>query len=220
MRRSTQADDICNCAIFAQNCLTMSLSKFKKNCIESDSDSDFENPPKSKRFREFSDVELRNLQDDLDPTNTVKSDAKCERILTAYLEQIGKNVNYLDYSKEELNHTLGKFWFAARPKKEGSEHYTVSSLKHIRYALKRIIFKKNKIDIITNPFFSESEQLFKDACRELKKKGYGSIKHTEEIKPSGSYLRLSKTSLKPFQNLCLLHRISQRFYHKMSPFFH
>ena len=162
----------------------MSLSKFRKNYIDSDSDSDFETAPKSKQFREFSDDQICTLQDDLDPANTVKSDAKWERILSAYLEQIGKNVNYLDYSNEELNSMLGKFWFTARPKK--GEHYTVSSLKHIRYALKRIVFKKKKIGIITNPFFTESELLFKEACRELKKKSFGSIKHMEEIKSSGS----------------------------------
>ena len=164
--------------------VNMSLSKHKKNCIESDSDSDFEAPP-SKRFREFSDQELKELKQDLDPINTVKSDAKCERIFTAYLQQIGKSVTYLKYTNQELNKTLGKFWFAARPKK--AEHYTVSSLKHIRYALKRIIFKKKKVDIITNPLFTDSEDCFKDACRELKKKGYGSVKHTEEIKPAGTH---------------------------------
>ena len=95
----------------------MSLSKFRKNYIDSDSDSDFETAPKSKQFREFSDDQICTLQDDSDPANTVKSDAKCERILSAYLEQIGKNVNYLDYSNEELNSMLGKFWFTARPKK-------------------------------------------------------------------------------------------------------
>ena len=107
--------------------------------MKSDSEDDFEEP-QSKRFREFSDEQLQDLQEDLDPTNTVKSDAKCERILTAYLTQIGKNINYLNYSHEELNKTLGKFWFAAQPQK--GKHYSVSSLKHIRYALKRIIFKR------------------------------------------------------------------------------
>ena len=112
----------------------MSLSKFKRNLIESDSDSDFEETPTAKCFREFSDEQLQDLQEDLDPANTIKSDAKCERILIAYLKQIGKSVTYLKYSHEELNKVLGKFWFAATPTK--GQHYTVSSLKHIRYALK------------------------------------------------------------------------------------
>ena len=94
--------------------------------------------------------------------------------------------DYWNYTNKDLNEVLGKFWFAAHNQK--GDHYKVTSLKHIRYALKRILQRKNKIDILTHPNFSESQKLFKDACHELKKKGYGSIEHTEEIKPTGMYI--------------------------------
>ena len=85
--------------------------------------------------------------------------------------------DYCNYTNKDLNEVLEKFWFAAHNQK--GDHYKVTSLKHIRYALKRILQRKNK---------SESQKLFKDACHELKKKDYGSIEHTEEIKPTSMYI--------------------------------
>ena len=126
---------------------------------------------------------MSELQDDLDPANTVKSDAKCERILIAYLKQTHQSEDYISYSEVQLDKILGNFWFAARNQK--GDYYSVSSLKHIRYALKRILFKKKKIDILSHPDFADSRLKFSDACRELKIKGFGSVKHTKEIKPHG-----------------------------------
>ena len=92
----------------------MSLSKHKN---EEDSDSDFE-LVMPKRFRIMNDSELKTLQDELDPVNTVKSDQKCERIFTSYLQAIKMNEKYWEYSDEELDTILGKFWFAAAPQKK------------------------------------------------------------------------------------------------------
>ena len=164
----------------------MALSKPLHNEHEMSSDSDFEDPP-NKRFRELSDAQLSDIQDDLDPKNTVKSDAKCERILVAYLKQLEKADSYWEYDNSELDKILGKFWFAARNQK--GDYYSVSSLKHIRYAIKRILFKKKKVDILSHPDYADSRLKFNDACRELKIKGYGSVKHTPEIKPHGKHVK-------------------------------
>ena len=163
----------------------MALSKPIVNNDDMSSDSDFEEPV-NKWFCELTDQDLSELQDDLDPKNTVKSDAKCERIIIAYLKQIKSTTNYWEYENSELDKILGKFWFAARNQK--GDYYSVSSLKHIRYAIKRILFKKNKIDILSHPDFADSRLKFTDACHELKIKGYGSVKHTPEILPHGKHL--------------------------------
>ena len=119
----------------------MSLSKHKN---DDDSDSDFEQVM-PKRFRIMDDSELKTLQDELDPVNTVKSDLKCERIFTSYLQAIKMNEKYWKYSNQELDNILGKFWFAAVPqKKEKGEHYSLATLKHIRYVLKRLLYKNGK----------------------------------------------------------------------------
>ena len=161
----------------------MSLSKIKS---EQDSDSDFEEI-QPKHFRIMNDAEIKNLQDELDPANTVKSDQKCERIFVSYLQAIEMDEKYWEYSNEQLDNILGNFWFATAPqKKEKGEHYSLATLRHIRYALKRLLYKHGKkVDILTHPDFSESQKLFTDATRELKKKGYGATKHTKEIKASG-----------------------------------
>ena len=163
----------------------MALSKPVNPEHEMSSDSDFEEPS-IKRFRELSDEQLSDIQEDLDPKNTVKSDAKCECILVAYLKQLQMSEIYWEYENSDLDKLLGKFWFAARNQK--GDYYSVSSLKHIRYALKRILFKKKKIDILSHPDYADSRLKFNDACRELKIKGYGSVKHTPEIKPHGKHL--------------------------------
>ena len=50
----------------------MSLRKQKRNVIESDSDSDFEEQLQNKCFYEFSIKELPDLQDEFDPAYIVK----------------------------------------------------------------------------------------------------------------------------------------------------
>ena len=55
------------------------------------------------------------------------------------MKQINKPENYWEYSTDELDKVLGTFWFAVTPQKEGSDHYTVSSLHHIRYGIKRLL---------------------------------------------------------------------------------
>ena len=102
------------------------------------------------------------------------------------LKQIKSTKSYWEYENCEFDKILGKFWFAARNQK--GDYYSVSSLKHIRYAIKRILFKKNKINILSHPNFADSRLKFTDACRELRIKGYGSVKHTPEIPPHGKHL--------------------------------
>ena len=81
---------------------------------------------------------------------------------------------------------LSVFWFAVSPEKEGATHYSVSSLHHIRYAIKRILQANGRdFDYTVDPKFSKSQRMFKEACKELKRKGFGHVKHTDEIKPKG-----------------------------------
>ena len=63
--------------------------------------------------------------------------------------------DYWNYTNNDLNEVLEKFWFAAHNQK--GDHYKVTSLKHIRYALKRILQRKNKIYILTHPNFSKAK---------------------------------------------------------------
>ena len=109
--------------------------------------------------------------------------------MVKYLKQTNQNEDFTNYDIDHLDKMLGSFWFAMSPEKQGSEHYTVSSLHHIRYAIKRILQNSGKeYDITTDPRFSNSQRLFKEACKELKRKGFGHVKHTDAIKASGKFL--------------------------------
>ena len=62
-------------------------------------------------------------------------------------------------------------------------YYRVQSLHHIRYGINRIFKEKGReFDIISDPRFVKSQDLFEDACRRLKKFGYGHVTHYPEIK--------------------------------------
>ena len=140
----------------------------------------------SERFREVNSDLVCDIIGDNVNKNTDKSEKKVNKILVSYLKQIKKNENYAEYSVEELDDMLAIFWFAVSPQKEGSDHYSVSSLHHIRYAIKRLLQNKGKTyDITTDPRFAHSQKMFKEACKELKRKGYGHVKHTDDILPTG-----------------------------------
>ena len=89
--------------------------------------------------------------------NTIAADKKCEKILTNYLK-IQKHVeiehtNYWLYENEVFDQLLSKLWFEVKTC-EG-EDYHVSSLRHLRYSLKRCLKKyRPGTDIMTDPVFS------------------------------------------------------------------
>ena len=150
------------------------LSRSKK--VKSDCD----------RFRVLDDSTIKNILSDNENVNTQKSEKKVNKIIVKYLKQTNQDKNYTKYSIEDLDKMLGCFWFAASPEKEGSDHYTILSLHHIYYAIKRLLQNSGReFDITSDPQFANSQKLFKEACKELKRKGYGHVKHTNAIKPSG-----------------------------------
>ena len=85
------------------------------------------------------------------------------------------DIDYTKYSIQEMDTMLGDFWFAVAPQK--GEHYTVSSMHHIRYGIKRLMQSAGQTyDLTTDPRFSSSQVRFTEACKELKKKGFGPCK--------------------------------------------
>ena len=82
------------------------------------------------------------------------------------MQAIKMNEKYWEYSNQESDNILGKFWFAAAPqKKEKGEHYSLATLRHIWYALKRLLYKNGKkVDILTHPdFLMQPESLRRKA---------------------------------------------------------
>ena len=146
-----------------------------------------------------------------------KSDKKATKIVVKYLEQTNQDIDFAKYPIEKLDEMLSVFWFVVSPEKQGADHYSVSSLHHIRYAIKRILQSNGRdFDITMDPKFAKSQRMFKEACKELKRKGFRHVKHTDVIKPQGRSTSLSSLETRTFEciylkNLMLkLHQIFHR----------
>ena len=62
----------------------------------------------------------------------------------------------------------------------------IQSLRSIRYGINRTLkAQEYPFDITTSDQFLKSRKAFDDACKELKKEGFGHIKHTPEISANG-----------------------------------
>ena len=169
----------------------MSLSKIAPKLIEKPKNR-LTLPKKNKvkhqseRFRPVDQQKTSEILGDNENKNTVRSEQKVNRILSNYLQEIKKEGNYWEFEIEDLDKVLGTFLFVVSPQKEGSDHYTVSSLHHIRYAIKRILQNKGRVfDITTDPKFAHRQHMFKETCKELKRKGFGHVKRTDDILPTG-----------------------------------
>ena len=107
------------------------------------------------RFEDFTEESIEQIRQGLRPKNTLKSNGKCEKILVSYLQTKNLNVHYEQYSIEELDKILGKFWFEIR--QANKKHYRVQSMHHIRYGINRLLKSKGKqYDITSDPRFVRS----------------------------------------------------------------
>ena len=132
--------------------------------------------------------EIQTVKDSTRKENTEKANKKADRLFVSYLATCKdvKHLQYWLYEPAELDRILCKFWF--KLKMTDGEHYCVSSLKHIRYSLNRLLKEKgHSYSIIKSSQFSKSQQCFDQACSNLKQLGHGYVVPYKEIKPSGQY---------------------------------
>ena len=90
-----------------------------------------------KRFAHFSDNELREKSRKVQDVNTLKNEKKAERVFKHYLSEVGACEDFYNFTEQELDSHLCKFWFAARTQK--NEEYKVGSLETLRYGLNRAL---------------------------------------------------------------------------------
>ena len=145
---------------------------------------------KNKQCVIYTDEEIQIKRRKVQKQNTIAADKSTGNQLLVYLKQIEANENYWEYSPEQLDDHLSKFWFAARTNKVNTageqKKYKIQSLCSLRYGINRNLkLKDYGYDITTSDLFLKSRRAFDDACKELKEEGYGSIKHYPEIAPSG-----------------------------------
>ena len=149
--------------------------------------------PQKQRFGNLDIDEIKQKQQDLRNSNSVKNEKKSSEAFKAYLEQIKvENTDFFTYSEPELDGHLATFWWNARTR--SGEKYKASSLETIRHGLKRALINYGHQFDITDEkgttSFTKSIKAFKAAIKELKLTGFGHVTHRKEIIPEGQYLFL------------------------------
>lgn len=103
-----------------------------------------------------------------------------------------------------MNGVLRKFYVGAR--KTIGERFKKTALQNIRYGLKRYLKQKRGIDILSDPDFHESNEVFKAVWTDLKRRGLGNIEHHPPISENDLKKQYSGKNL----FLTLLHRMDYR----------
>ena len=90
-----------------------------------------------------------------------------------------KTQDFDEISKEELNELLGRLLCLCKEKTGG--HYKKSALSTICCGLQRHFMLKGEFDIISDPLFKQSNQVFEADVVELKRQGFTEVEHHEPI---------------------------------------
>ena len=125
--------------------------------------------------------------------NTKKNDKAVECQFREYLAPKDcDHTRFWGYDKATLNDHLSKFYFAVRQIKldettNKPKKYHVQSMKTMCYALNRVLQENGvNFDNMTDPALRKSHPAFSDCCKELKDEGFGFVKPTDEIVPTGT----------------------------------
>jgi hypothetical protein len=139
-----------------------------------------------KRFAHHSELDLQSKKLVLIPQNTRKSNEKAAKSLRLYLAEKGENTNFEEFSAAELNKVLKTFYFDART--ITGELYKASTLENLRHSLNRFLkappHSRIDLDIIKDPRFTDANESYKAAIKELKSVGKGTVDHYEKISES------------------------------------
>jgi len=130
-----------------------------------------------KRFAPDSEEIIEQKRQLIVPSNTRKANEKAARLFRSYLTEIGEDTKFEDFDCQQLDRHLKQFYFRAR--KEDGQHYKSTSLENFRHSLNRYLnlHGSQKVDIIKDAKFANSNEYFKAALKELKTKGLGNVAH-------------------------------------------
>jgi hypothetical protein len=125
----------------------------------------------SKRFAD--NVDLDKLIAEKYSKKTVYTNEYAERILTSYIKEKKLDV---DFSSAPSVDTL-LCGFFPKVRKESGDDFSLASFISIRNAIVRILKDKHQLDIINDPHFLRSNELFIAMKSHLKKNGKGTVVH-------------------------------------------
>lgn len=145
--------------------------------------------PAKERFPNLTRNEISSLLNERVSANTNKSTILSMNIFKEYLRHKGledSDESLKRLTKFELNDILSLFYCEARTK--SGDHYKLTSLRNCRYGINRFyndLYTRGEIrapiDIIKDPMFHYSNEIFRSMVVELKRLGKAAIDEHEEI---------------------------------------
>lgn len=173
------ASDTCNVVLLPSTSIKIEPD------LEEESDISFSSPINSPfgdsqaRFGDSSEEEIQRILEDKNTPNTKKATKTAVNIFREYLKEKGYETNFEYFDKAFLNNVLRKFYVEAR--KRDGDFYKKSALSSIRFALNRHLQTTRNFDIINDPEFRISAEVFRAQTVELVRIGKGNVDHFTDI---------------------------------------
>ena len=129
-----------------------------------------QNSVKKYQFKAKSDAEKQKLLEEKDKKNTQRATQGTLRQLAEFLA-IKELPELKDIADEQLPKILIDFYCEMKPQKE--DKYATQSMKCKRAAMNRHFKAERSLDIIKNPMFVRTNEMFKGVLVDAKKSGKG-----------------------------------------------
>ena len=148
----------------------------------------------SRAFKQLNSDQKTKILQNTKPVNTKNATKTWLKCFNDYLKskQLGNIIE--EIATDELANIFFDFWAELVPTEASSKkkieginkennvpRYANTTLKCIRAAINRHLKKNRSIDIMKDPRFTRSNEMFKAMQKEGKRQGKGSIKHKSTI---------------------------------------
>jgi hypothetical protein len=104
---------------------------------------------------------------------TESFDDYTQRLLNNLLQEKKLTVDYTDV--HSVDNMLASFYSTVR--KEDGEFFSINTFNGIHHSVARILKKKHNLDILKDKSFTRSNSTFEAMVKELKKCGFGAVRH-------------------------------------------
>ena len=143
--------------------------------MDADTTKPMQKKPKN-HYKERTKEEMEIILKNKDRRNTQQATEHAICQLNDFL-QLKSNTTVNAITKEELAGLLSEFYCSVQPQRK--DDYCVQSLKCLRAALNRFFRQEKGFDIVKDPPFVKSNEMFKAILVDVKKNGLG-VRHSYE----------------------------------------
>ena len=136
---------------------------------------------KMARFQSVSEGDINELLSVQDSKSTQRTITRSVKTFREFLRENGQCDQFENLDKKELNIQLRIFLASIKKKGNTSEEdgglYKKNAYVSLRYGLSRFIKKEMGHDIVDDPDFITSQEVYHAMCQKLKKSGLGGTDH-------------------------------------------